>query len=78
MFGRKPKLPIDVQFGKVTEEIANKTTREFVEDLKDQIKKTRQIVEQHTEMREEGRRDITTKRQKQSKSRLVTKFSLKE
>ena len=49
MFGRKPKLPIDVQFEKVTEEITNKTTREFVADLKDRLEKTRQVVEQHTD-----------------------------
>ena len=39
MFGHKSKLPIDAQFEKVTEEITNKTTREFVAVLKRSARK---------------------------------------
>lgn len=46
MFGRKAKLPIDAKFEQVTE-TANKTTREYIDDLKERMKHTRDIVQQH-------------------------------
>lgn len=44
MFGRKPKLPIDAVFEKSREEFGNKSTYEYMEDLRSRMKTTQQIV----------------------------------
>ena len=50
MFGRKPKLPIDITFEKAKDEnIQNKNTKEYIDELKEKIEKTQQIVKEHTE-----------------------------
>ena len=47
MFGRKAKLPIDAMFEEATEDnYTKKSTQEYLEDLKDRMKKTRHIVKE--------------------------------
>ena len=48
MYGRKPKLPIDIQFEEIRD-VANRTTKEYVKELRDKIAHTRQIVEKYSE-----------------------------
>ena len=46
MFGRKPRLPIDAMFSEAREDAQlNKNTEEYIEDLRNKIKKTREIAE---------------------------------
>ena len=49
MFGRKPKLPIDSVFEQTNRDNSSKSShcREYIEDLKNRMMKTRQIVEEH-------------------------------
>ncbi|XP_053398249.1 uncharacterized protein LOC128556665 [Mercenaria mercenaria] len=49
MFGRKPKLPVDMLFQQANDQTEEKTVNEYSEDLKKRIEKTKEIVEQHTE-----------------------------
>ncbi|XP_060557360.1 uncharacterized protein LOC132717812 [Ruditapes philippinarum] len=49
MFGRSPRLPIDTMFENAREHTSNKNTREYIDDLKERMERTRQIVEQHTD-----------------------------
>lgn len=45
MFGRPPRLPIDVMFGTNTETYATTTTQsDYVRDLKERIKRSYEIV----------------------------------
>ncbi|XP_060603470.1 ESF1 homolog [Ruditapes philippinarum] len=53
MFGRKAKLPIDSVFAQATEETTSKTPTEYIDDLKNYISTTRQIVEEHTKRAKE-------------------------
>ncbi|XP_053372981.1 uncharacterized protein LOC123532109 [Mercenaria mercenaria] len=54
MFGRKPRLPIDSMFEKAKEDTSiNKTAQEYIEDLKERMNKTRQIVEKHMDKAKE-------------------------
>ena len=48
MYGRKPKLPIDIQFEEITEG-TNRTTTEYLKDLKDKMDHTKKIVEMYSE-----------------------------
>lgn len=48
MFGRRPKLPVDTMFEQAIE-TENKTVKEYIDDLKHRMKKTRDIVETHLE-----------------------------
>jgi hypothetical protein len=45
MFFRKPKLPIDAMFELAGEAREEKTTSEYMEDIRERMKKTREIVE---------------------------------
>ena len=49
MFGRKPKLPIDLEYENVREENQSKSTKEYINNLKDRLEQTRKILESHTE-----------------------------
>lgn len=49
MFGRKPKLPIDMKFDKAFTDDNTRTTREYLEDLHHRIVKTQEIVKKHIE-----------------------------
>ena len=48
MYGRKPKLPINIQFEEI-KDVANRTTKEYVKELKDKIAHKRQIVEKYSD-----------------------------
>ena len=48
MFGRKPKLPIDSLFEQVTEN-TTRTTKQYINDLKQRMETTRKIVQKHLE-----------------------------
>ena len=67
MFGRKPKLPVDSMFERAVEKTASKTTREYIEDLKARMTKTREIVEEHTTKRKGNRRRIMMLEQSQQR-----------
>ena len=48
MFGRKPKLPIDAMFDDARDQDeGSKATKEYINDLKDRINRTRAIVDKH-------------------------------
>ena len=47
MFGRKPKLPIDLEYECVSGESQAKSTKEYINDLKDRLEQTRKILELH-------------------------------
>ena len=49
MFGRKPKLPIDLEYESEREDNQSKSTKEYINDLKDRLEQTRKIIESHTE-----------------------------
>ena len=67
MFGRKPKLPVDSMFERAVEKTASKTTREYIEDFKARMTKTREIVEEHTTKRKGNRRRIMMLEQSQQR-----------
>lgn len=46
MFGRKPRLPIDSVFEQARKPV-NKSSSEYIEDLRERMLKTRQIVQEH-------------------------------
>ena len=48
MFGRSPKLPIDTMFEEaMTDGQQSKTTQEYIQDLKDRMKTTKEIAEKY-------------------------------
>ena len=47
MFGRKPKLPIDLEYAAITDETASHTTKEYIQELRDRLDITRKIVEKY-------------------------------
>ena len=47
MFGRKPRLPIDIEFEKITEDGHTKSTKDYISELRDRIERTKKIVESH-------------------------------
>lgn len=49
LFGRKPKLPIDVMFQSVATKDISKSTEEYLEDLQERMEQAHQIVQKHTE-----------------------------
>ena len=49
MFGRKPRLPIDLEYAAIAEETASRTTKDYIQDLKDKLETTRKIVEKHVD-----------------------------
>jgi transposase InsO family protein len=73
MFGRKPKLPIDLTFEKAKDDdIQNNNTNDYIEELKERMEKTQQIVKKHMEKAKVKQKEYYDKRQKLSK--LETKF----
>ena len=56
MFGRKPKLPIDSLFEQVLEDKA-KTTKQYIDDLKQRIETTLKIVKKHLETSKERQKN---------------------
>ncbi|XP_060575985.1 uncharacterized protein LOC132733359 [Ruditapes philippinarum] len=53
MFGRKARLPIDSLFAQATEETTSTTPIEYINELKNYIRTTRKIVEDHTQKAKE-------------------------
>ena len=49
MFGRRPKLPIDSVFETAMDSSSNRTTVEYLEDLKNRLKTTQELVKQHSD-----------------------------
>ena len=49
MFGRRPKLPVDIEFEKAIDDSTTKTTKEYISDLKNRMDRTREIVERHVQ-----------------------------
>ena len=47
MFGRKPRLSIDIEFEKITEDGHTKSTKDYISELRDRIERTKKIVESH-------------------------------
>ena len=47
LFGRKPRLPIDVMFQSAYEEPLGKTTEEYLQDLQERMEKAHQIVKKN-------------------------------
>ena len=56
MFGRRPKLPIDIMFEQIIEN-QNRTTKEYVEDLKDRMETTRKLVQNHLDKAKEDQKN---------------------
>jgi len=48
LFGRKPKLPIDVAFEQANERSTNKTSREYLQDLQERMVKAHKIVQENS------------------------------
>lgn len=50
MFGRSPRLPIDTMFQNAKKQNSStRTTRKYINELKESMERTREIVEQHTD-----------------------------
>ena len=68
MFGRRPKLPIDATFETGSEcRTSTKDTKEYLDDLKQRIRATQEIVMKHTEkaqMKQKGQFDKKAKASK--------------
>ena len=47
MFGRRVKLPIDIRYEPVTKS-SNPATKDYLNELKDRMEKTKELVEKHT------------------------------
>jgi hypothetical protein len=56
MFGRKVKIPVDSVFAQATEETTPKAPTKYIDDLKNYISTTRQIVEERTKRAKEKQR----------------------
>ena len=52
MFGRTPRLPVDIMFEHVTKN-QNRTTKEYVEYSKDRMETTRKLVQNHLDKAKE-------------------------
>ena len=47
MFGRRPKLPVDIEFEQAIDDSPTKTTKDYISDLKNRMDRTREIVKRH-------------------------------
>lgn len=63
IFGRKPKLPIDIMFDRARDGTeASKTIVDYMDDLNQRMKTTRDIAEQHTsKAKDKQKRDYDRK-----------------
>ena len=64
MFGRKVKLPIDIQFERITEEISNTSAKDYITELKERMEETKEIVEKHVSKAKQNTRNILIWKQK--------------
>ena len=78
MFGRKPKLPIDSAFeSPVESSYSSNDTKKYLEDLRDRIETTRNIVKKHTEKAQMKQKEQFDKRAKASKIMVGDKVLVK-
>ena len=66
MFGRKPKLPIDSLFEQVMDN-NTKSTKQYIDDLKQRMETTRKIVEKHLESSKERQKNYYDQKAKAAK-----------
>jgi hypothetical protein len=79
MFGRKPKLPIDLTFEKAKgDDIQNNNTNDYIEELKERMEKTQQIVKKHLEKAKIKQKEYYDKRAKAVKISIGDKVLVKK
>jgi transposase InsO family protein len=66
MFGREHKLPIDILF-EIEVETTNKTTKEYLTELKQRLKETQDIVNRVTEDAKKKQKEVYDRRAKASR-----------
>ena len=49
MFGRYPRLPIDLEYAATAKETASRTKKNYIQDLKERLETTRKIVKKHVD-----------------------------
>lgn len=78
MFGRKPKLPIDAVFETTDlEQPSSKTTKEYIQDLKNRMKTTQEIAKKYTDKAREKQKKQYDKRATASRVSVGDKVLVK-
>ena len=77
MFGRKAKLPVDTVFESADEDNEQKTTSEYIKELQERMRKTRETVEKVTEEVRRKRKEGYDKKAKAVKINIGDKVMVK-
>ena len=78
LFGRKPSLPIDTMFEKARDDIGNKTTEEYIQDLQERMSTTHEIVQQHTERSKDKQKTYYDRKSKEVNISVGDKVLVKQ
>lgn len=77
MFGRKPKLPVDIKFQKVFPDDLPRDSKEYLEDLQMKIARTHEIVNKHTDTAKQRQKHHYNKKAKAAKIEIGDRVLLR-